>query len=247
MTARSRVNGNALVFGKDGWEYRLTGDPAMVEAPLPCPRCGTVPDADGHDGCLGHVQGAWSACCGHGVTDPYAYYHLGGNNPESSDALDLIGLLQKKRVRITRYQKGQIVFDQKLGLEMAEAYFGKVAPDLPFPKALLTGKTPIADAQNRYILGEVNITARDMDGRKVTFPPGTNIDGYDRYQRIENDAQRVYAQKMAVQVGEENPEVRRLFPPDGVMVVWLVIDDGKLKPWPENLFENTFERAECQE
>ena len=245
MTARSWVNGNAVFYRDDDWEYRLTSEEVDPKNPLPCPRCGLLPDEDGHDGCLGHVQGAWSACCGHGVTDPYALYHLGGEALEDNDDLDLVGLLDGK-VRITRYQKGQIAFDQTFGLEMAEAYFSRVAPGLPFPKVLLSRTTPIADPQNRYILEEVNIIARDANGEEVTFMPNTNIEGYERYQRIENDAQRVYAQRMVVAINPEDKELRALFPSQ-TFQFWAVIDEGKLAAWPLVLFENTFVPVEKSE
>jgi len=33
---------------------------------LPCTACGLPPTPEGHDGCLGDIPGAESACCGHG-------------------------------------------------------------------------------------------------------------------------------------------------------------------------------------
>lgn len=37
----------------------------------PCVGCGLAPTAEGHDACLGLIEGIWSACCGHGVVEPY--------------------------------------------------------------------------------------------------------------------------------------------------------------------------------
>lgn len=36
----------------------------------PCKRCGCMPTKEGYDACLGHIEGATSACCGHGVNKP---------------------------------------------------------------------------------------------------------------------------------------------------------------------------------
>jgi len=33
-----------------------------------------MPTPEGYDHCLGHIDGAVSACCGHGVEDPYVVY-----------------------------------------------------------------------------------------------------------------------------------------------------------------------------
>lgn len=37
----------------------------------PCVACGLPPTPEGYDACLGFVEGASSACCGHGVEEPY--------------------------------------------------------------------------------------------------------------------------------------------------------------------------------
>lgn len=244
MTPRSRVNGNAMVFrvGRSGWTYLVTEERVDPKAPAPCPRCGLVPGADGHDACVGHVEGAWSVCCGHGVADPYAYYHLGGDDLKSNDDLDMIGLLREKKVRVTRYQKGQITFDQTFGPEMAEAYFSRVAPGLPFPKALLTGQTPNAHAQNKYIWEQVVVTALDANGQEVEFLPNTNIEGYARFRRISDAETRVYARPMAVATDPDSKELKQLFP-DGTFIFWAVIEEGKLSAWPVSMFKNAFEPA----
>lgn len=50
------------------WMYKDGTDGTVVR---PCPRCGHLPTAEGYDHCLGHIEGATSACCGHGVEEPY--------------------------------------------------------------------------------------------------------------------------------------------------------------------------------
>lgn len=46
----------------------------------PCIKCKLSPDKNGHDGCLGELQGdIMNACCGHGRTDmAYIQYWGGG-------------------------------------------------------------------------------------------------------------------------------------------------------------------------
>lgn len=48
---------------------------------LPCPRCGNLPTAEGHDWCLasrlGALPGVDFACCGHGIQRGYISFTNG--------------------------------------------------------------------------------------------------------------------------------------------------------------------------
>lgn len=48
------------------WRYVDTGE--VADGKRSCIRCGRAPLVTGEDACLGHVDGATSACCGHGVS-----------------------------------------------------------------------------------------------------------------------------------------------------------------------------------
>jgi len=39
-----------------------------------CPKCGKMPTSEGYDACLGYIDGAEMACCGHGITEGYIIY-----------------------------------------------------------------------------------------------------------------------------------------------------------------------------
>ena len=71
MSARSYARGHEIVFNqqKGQWLYADTGQ--VFDDSRPCKRCGKHPTEDGCDACLGHIQGAESACCGHGVSPRY--------------------------------------------------------------------------------------------------------------------------------------------------------------------------------
>ncbi len=84
MTASSYSNGNLITWDPNGgrWYYpdgalaissnrAPTGYVMYREIARPCPRCGRMPTPEGYDACLGHIPGAISACCGHGVTPGY--------------------------------------------------------------------------------------------------------------------------------------------------------------------------------
>ena len=40
----------------------------------PCPLCGDGATIEGYDPCLGYLSDCESACCGHGVEEPYYVY-----------------------------------------------------------------------------------------------------------------------------------------------------------------------------
>jgi hypothetical protein len=66
----SYMRGHPIYFDGERWRYVDTGE--ETDDTRPCARCGRVPLPDGEDACLGHIPGMASACCGHGVTEPYA-------------------------------------------------------------------------------------------------------------------------------------------------------------------------------
>lgn len=55
-------------------EWRYIDNNEIVCDARPCKRCGRPPTKDGHDACLGHLDGVASACCGHGGRAPFVIY-----------------------------------------------------------------------------------------------------------------------------------------------------------------------------
>lgn len=68
VTAHSR--GHKIICKDDKWFYADNETPIESEE-RPCARCGKMPTPEGYDACLGKIDGAVSACCGHGVEEPY--------------------------------------------------------------------------------------------------------------------------------------------------------------------------------
>ena len=58
----------------DGENWRYIDNNEIENDSRPCKKCGRTPTKDGYDACLGHIEGARSACCGHGVEEPYVMY-----------------------------------------------------------------------------------------------------------------------------------------------------------------------------
>lgn len=67
-------HGHPVFLWSDGiWRY--ADGVAVDDDPMrPCPRCLQPPTPEGHDACLGHIPGCVSACCGHGVYEPFAIF-----------------------------------------------------------------------------------------------------------------------------------------------------------------------------
>ena len=57
------------IYLSDIWRYIDNNEPAEIKRP--CIRCGRMPTKEGYDACLGYIENAVSACCGHGVEKPY--------------------------------------------------------------------------------------------------------------------------------------------------------------------------------
>lgn len=68
VTAHSR--GHKIIYKDNKWVYADNEVPIEKEE-RPCARCGRMPTPEGYDACLGFIEGATSACCGHGVEEPY--------------------------------------------------------------------------------------------------------------------------------------------------------------------------------
>lgn len=76
MAARAYSRGWPIVHIGGRWVYEDTGMPD--DGQRACRLCGRKPTAGGHDACIGHIEGAVSACCGHGVEEPYVMVALSG-------------------------------------------------------------------------------------------------------------------------------------------------------------------------
>lgn len=66
MAAIGFSRGHLLVC-YDGIIWRYFDSGAVHDDLRSCYRCHKLPTPEGYDACLGHILGAVSACCGHGV------------------------------------------------------------------------------------------------------------------------------------------------------------------------------------
>jgi len=66
---RAYIHGHLIYWDWDSKSWLYGDDDSSIDTIRPCPRCGKMPTPEGHDACLGTIEGATSACCGHGVCD----------------------------------------------------------------------------------------------------------------------------------------------------------------------------------
>lgn len=69
---KSYSRGNEIYYDGKVWRYSEAGD--IEDDSLPCKRCGKLPTKEGYDACLGYIEGAAHACCGHGVEEKVIIY-----------------------------------------------------------------------------------------------------------------------------------------------------------------------------
>jgi len=69
----SDSRGNPIAYINDEWVYSDDKIPLKNEE-RPCTRCGRLPTIEGYDACIGYIEGATSACCGHGVREKIIIY-----------------------------------------------------------------------------------------------------------------------------------------------------------------------------
>lgn len=58
----------------DGKNWRYTDNNEIDDGMRACKKCGRLPTPEGYDACVGYIEGCTSACCGHGVEEPYFLY-----------------------------------------------------------------------------------------------------------------------------------------------------------------------------
>ena len=80
MAAHSHSRGWPIRYIGETWRYEDTNKPD--DDSRPCVRCGRMPTPEGYDACLGYVDGAIGACCGHGVDELYVMYPADDNRDE---------------------------------------------------------------------------------------------------------------------------------------------------------------------
>jgi len=66
---KSYERGHVILYLNNEWVYADNKKP--ITGKRQCVRCGRKPTQERYDACLGYLPKVSSACCGHGVEDPY--------------------------------------------------------------------------------------------------------------------------------------------------------------------------------
>jgi len=77
----SHYRGHKIYYDGYIWRY-CDNNKLTAEEERPCARCGKMPTKEGYDACLGHIEGATSACCGHGIEKPFVIYESEAQNDD---------------------------------------------------------------------------------------------------------------------------------------------------------------------
>ena len=72
--ATSYSRGHKTYYDWDTKNWRYSDNNEIVNDTRPCKKCGCSPTKEGYDACLGHIDGAIHACCGHGAEKGYIMY-----------------------------------------------------------------------------------------------------------------------------------------------------------------------------
>lgn len=71
MAALSYLRGHQIYYDEEDKLWKYTDDHTIADDTRPCVRCKKYPTKEGYDACIGYIEGASSACCGHGVKKKY--------------------------------------------------------------------------------------------------------------------------------------------------------------------------------
>jgi len=104
VTARHR--GNDIEFANNTWIYSDTKEPVPNNyKDRPCGYCGKAFTKEGHDCCLGTLQGLMNACCGHGKTEEAYVQFWDESCIRGEDAKIIIEVLKRNRDKCTKHIK----------------------------------------------------------------------------------------------------------------------------------------------
>lgn len=62
-------NGEDVIDNDEIYKLADNEKKELLKKIRPCKKCKCYPDENGYDACLGYIEGAKSACCGHGIEE----------------------------------------------------------------------------------------------------------------------------------------------------------------------------------
>lgn len=77
--ATSYSRGWSIYYDWSAENWRYCNNDEIINNERLCKKCGRTPTKDGYDACIGHIEGATAACCGHGILEPCIVYETENN------------------------------------------------------------------------------------------------------------------------------------------------------------------------
>ena len=107
MTVKSHYRGNEIIYSQDKkmWYFTSNNSPVPDNKDMPCGRCGEPMTKEGHDNCLGELDGLANACCGHGDTSQAYIQFLDGTSISGNDAIAIQEILKRNKGNSTKLEK----------------------------------------------------------------------------------------------------------------------------------------------
>jgi hypothetical protein len=95
---KSFLRGHEIEFVNGEWVYCDTKEPTATSYNnRPCGHCEKEQTKEGHDGCLGTLNGIMNACCGHGQTNEAYVQFLDGHSVHGEDTMTILNILRCER------------------------------------------------------------------------------------------------------------------------------------------------------
>jgi hypothetical protein len=96
MVAKSHLRGHEIEYTYGEWVYSDTKELTVrTHQERPCGYCGKHSTKEGHDACLGTLQGVMNACCGHGIYQEAYVQFLDGSVVRGFDAITIFTILKR--------------------------------------------------------------------------------------------------------------------------------------------------------
>ncbi|MFD2704219.1 hypothetical protein [Salibacterium lacus] len=90
------LRGHSIEYDGEKMVYSDTKEMVSGNYPTTCGHCGLAETPEGHDGCLGTLEGIMNACCGHGGKHEGAYIQFWDRTcVRDEDALTIVEILKR--------------------------------------------------------------------------------------------------------------------------------------------------------
>lgn len=98
MSIKAKYRGHDIVCIGGEWYYENYMQSVQSKPNISCSHCKVEPTKEGHDACLGTLNGVMNACCGHGLDDEAYVQFLDGTIIQGRNARVIQDILRKQNI-----------------------------------------------------------------------------------------------------------------------------------------------------